>query len=336
MQQKRISLLAGAIVAAFAAIHAQAAEPVQHDLSGVTLVVGTPNKTGLQRELIASGEDQHTPYTIKYAVFDSTPPLTEALRAGRVDIGGGGDTGVLFAIAHGAKIAVLGATRYSGQSGSAILVLKDSPLQSLADLKGKTIALPHYTVQHYQLARALEQAQVPWDDKLILNLDTSDGLSALVNKRVDAFVVWDPNAAIAETAYGARALQHLDRNVTTFGMLYTNAADLADPAKAAALKDLTRRIIRAQAWVGSHPDLWSEQMTKLSQVPQAAAQLTVSRSDIRYVPATSPDIVAAWQQEIGYFRSIGVFKDDFQIRDDIAADFDSVITSENASVAGGG
>jgi len=71
-------------------------------------------------------------------------------------------------------------------------------------------------------------------------------------------------------------------------------------------------------------------------VPQAAAQLTVSRSDIRYVPATSPDIVAAWQQEIGYFRSIGVFKDDFQIRDDIAADFDSVITSENASVAGGG
>jgi sulfonate transport system substrate-binding protein len=314
---------------------AHAADDRSLDLSNVTLTVGTPNKTGLQRELIASGEDQNTPYKIKWAVFDSTPPLTEALRAGRVDIGGGGDTGVLFAIAHGAKIAILGATRYGAPSGSSILVPNDSPLKTVADLKGRKIALPHFTAQHYQLAMALQKAGVPWDDKLILNLNTSDGLSALNNGQVDAFVVWDPNAAIAQTQYAARVLAPLDEAVTTAGMLYTPAQDLTDPAKKAALQDLTRRIIRANAWVDTHPDEWTEQMSRMAQIPVAAARLTVSRAHLHYEPADTPDIIEAWQKEIVYFRSIKVFDSDFQIKDYIAPDFVGVVQSETQKLAAG-
>jgi sulfonate transport system substrate-binding protein len=313
---------------------AHAADGPSPDLSNVTLTVGTPNKTGLQRELIASGEDRNTLYKIKWAVFDSTPPLTEALRAGRVDIGGGGDTGVLFAIAHGAKIAILGATRFNGRSGSSILVRNDSPLKTLADLRGKKVALPHFTAQHYQLAMALQQAGIPWDEKLILNLNTSDGLSALINNQVDAFIVWDPNAAIAQTQYGARILAALDEAVTSAGMLYTPAQDLADPAKKAALQDLTRRI-SAHAWVNAHPDEWAEQMSRMAQIPAAAARLTISRAHTYYEPANTPENVEAWQKEIEYFRSIKVFDADFQIKDYIAPDFDVVIQNETQKLAVG-
>lgn len=303
------------------------------DLSGVTITIGTPNKTGLHRQLIAANEVENLPYKIKWADFDSTPPLVEALRAGHVDIAAGGDTGVLAAIANGVKITILAGTRERKESGSAILVRGDSPLKIVADLKGHKIALPYFTKQHYQLAKALEQADVPWDPKLILNLNTTDGLSALVNGQVDAFVVWDPNTAIAQQQHGARILQSLSKVIDTAGVLYTPTSSLADPARKAALEDLTRRIIRAQAWVSAHPKEWAEQVAKLSQISLDAANLQSSRSRVEFVPATDADVLAGWQKEVAYFHQSGQFKNEFRVEDYVAKDFGDVINSENKKLA---
>ncbi|MCX5493687.1 ABC transporter substrate-binding protein [Kaistia dalseonensis] len=303
------------------------------DLSKLTITVGTPNKTGLHRQLIASGEADNVPYTIKWADFDSTPPLVEALRAGHVDIAAGGDTGVLFGIANGLKITILAGTWERKESGSAILVRGDSPLQTVEELKGHKVALPYFTKQHYQFAKALEQANVPFDEKLILRLNTTDGLSALVNGQVDAFVVWDPNTAIAQQQHGARILKSLSKVIDTAGVLYTPTADLDDPARKAALQDLTRRIIRAQAWVNAHPDEWSAQVAKLSQISPDAAALQTSRSRVEYVPATDADVIAGWQQEVDYFHKTGSFKTAYDVKDYVAKDFGDVITDENKKLA---
>jgi sulfonate transport system substrate-binding protein len=318
------------VVAFLGAAHAQTPEP---DLSDITLTVGTPNKTGLHRQLIASHEADKTPYKIQWADFDSTPPLVEALRAGHVDIAAGGDTGVLFAIAAGVKISILGAAVEREKSGSAILVRGDSPIQTVAGLRGKKIALPYFTKQHYQLARALEQAGVPWDQKLILRLNTTDGLSALINGQVDAFVVWDPNTAIAETQHGARVLKPLSEVVDTAGILYAPASSLQDPRRAAALQDLTRRIIKAQSWVNAHPEEWSDQVATLAQISIEAARLQTSRSSTIYVPATSADILAGWQKEVEFFVATGDFRRPYQVGDYVARDFTPVVADEAARVA---
>ncbi|URK86343.1 ABC transporter substrate-binding protein (plasmid) [Rhizobium sp. RCAM05350] len=199
---KKVGL--GVALLAFSTTAALTQDTAAPDLLAVTITVGTPNKTGLHRQLLASGEAENLPYKIKWADFDSTPPLVEALRAGHVDIAAGGDTGVLFGIANGLKISILAATLERKESGSAILVRGDSPLKTVGELKGRKVALPYFTKQHYQFAKALEVAGVPWDEKLILRLNTTDGLSALVNGQVDAFVVWDPNTAIAQQQH-ARA-----------------------------------------------------------------------------------------------------------------------------------
>ncbi|NEI73881.1 transporter substrate-binding domain-containing protein [Rhizobium lusitanum] len=303
------------------------------DLSTVTVTIGTPNKTGLHRQLIAAGEVENVPYKIKWADFDSTPPLVEALRAGHVDIAAGGDTGVLSAIANGVKVTILAATWERKESGSAILVRGDSDLGKVADLKGRKVALPYFTKQHYQFAKALEQAGVPWDPKLILNLNTTDGLSALVNGQVDAFVVWDPNTAIAQQQHGARILQSLSKVIDTAGVLYAPTSSLADPARKAALEDLTRRIIRAQAWVNAHPQEWSAQVAKLSQISPDAANLQTSRSFQEYAPATDANALKGWQQEVAYFHQSGQFKNEFQVENYVAKDFDDVINSENKKLA---
>jgi len=303
------------------------------DLSDLTLTIGTPNKTGLHRQLIAANEIENLPYKIKWADFDSTPPLVEALRAGHIDIAAGGDTGVLAAIANGVKVTILAATWERKESGSAILVRGDSPLKSVADLKGHKVALPHFTKQHYQFAKALEQAGVPFDDKLILNLNTTDGLSALVNGQVDAFVVWDPNTAIAQQQHGARILESLSKVIDTAGVLYAPTSSVEDPARKAALEDLTRRIIRAQAWVNAHPTEWAEQVAKLSQISPDAANLQSSRSRVEYVPATDSDVLSGWQREVAYFYESGQFKRDFKVDDYIVKDFSDLIRDENKKLA---
>ncbi|MDL2406885.1 ABC transporter substrate-binding protein [Rhizobium calliandrae] len=324
---------AGLGLALAAVLATTAAAEDTPDLSDVTITVGTPNKTGLHRQLLASGEAENLPYKIKWADFDSTPPLVEALRAGHVDIAAGGDTGVLTAIANGVKITILAASWERKESGSAILVRGNSPLKTVAELKGHKIALPYFTKQHYQFAKALEQAGVPWDDKLILNLNTTDGLSALVNGQVDAFVVWDPNTAIAQQQHGARILQSLSQVIDTAGVLYAPTETLAGPARKAALQDLTRRIIRAQAWVNDHPQEWSGQIAKLSQISIDAANLQTSRSRVEFVPATDAKAIAGWQQEVGYFHQTGQFRRDFKVEDYVAKDFGDVINGENKKLA---
>jgi ABC-type nitrate/sulfonate/bicarbonate transport system substrate-binding protein len=109
------------------------------DLSKVTLTIGSPCKTCLGRLLIASGQDKNTQYTLKYADFDSTPPLIEALNADHVDVATGGETGVLFGMANGAQIKMLGATDEKNTGGSLILVKNNSDLRKVADLKGRPV-----------------------------------------------------------------------------------------------------------------------------------------------------------------------------------------------------
>lgn len=322
-----------ALLATTAAAWAAPARAATQDLSQITLTVGTPNKTGLHRQLLASGEAEGAAYKIRWADFDSTPPLIEALRAGHVDISAGGETGVFFGIANGVKITILAATVERGASGSSILVRKDSPVQTVADLKGRKIALPYFTKQHYQLARSLEQAGVPWDEKLILRLNTTDGLSALLNGQVEAFVVWDPNAAIAQIQHGARVVQSLKDVVDPPGVLYAPTASLQDPARAAALQDLVQRIVRAQAWVVAHPQEWSEQVARLSQISAEASALSTSRSSQIYAPASDAATLDAWQKEVDFFAATGQFRKTFKVADHVARGFGPVVAQEQARVA---
>lgn len=330
---KRVVLKVGLALSLASGIGLAAHAEETLDLTDVTLTVGTPNKTGLHRQLIAANEIENLPYKIRWADFDSTPPLVEALRAGHVDIAAGGDTGVLAAISNGVKVTIIAATWERKESGSAILVRGDSDLKSVADLKGRKVALPYFTKQHYQFANALEQAGVPWDSKLILNLNTTDGLSALVNGQVDAFVVWDPNTAIAQQQHGARILQPLSKVIDTAGVVYVPTSSLEDPARKAALKDLTRRIIRAQAWVNVHPSEWAEQVSKLSKVSLEVANLQASRSRVEHAPATDPEALAGWQKQVTYFHEAGQFRKEFAVEDYVAKDFSDVVDGENKKLA---
>lgn len=297
------------------------------DLSSVELVVGSPCKTCLQQILKASGEDKDVAYKLEYADFDSTGPLIEALKADRVDVGLGGETGVFFGLANGAEISFLAGVAELDRAGSEILVKGDSPLRTVADLRGKKVALPFYTKEHYQFAKTLEAAGLAWGDVTVLDMDTTAGLSALNNGDVDAFAVWDPNSAVAETEYGARSLANMLDAANLPNALYARNGALADPGKKAALEDLTRRVTRAHAWMNTNRDPWAQGVTDLSSIPAAASKLATSRSTVQVVPVDTK-VVEGWQGEVDYFFDQKQFTTNFAVKDHVAVGFDQIVSDE--------
>jgi ABC-type nitrate/sulfonate/bicarbonate transport system substrate-binding protein len=79
--------------------------------------------------------------TVTWSEFTSGPPLLEALAAGKVDVGETGDAPVIFAQAKNAPVVYFGQSQPNPEA-VALLVPQGSPIRTLADLKGKKVALP--------------------------------------------------------------------------------------------------------------------------------------------------------------------------------------------------
>jgi sulfonate transport system substrate-binding protein len=144
-------------------------------------------------------------YKVEWKEFPSGPPLLEALNAGAIDFGHAGETPPIFAQAAGVPF-VYAAYEPPAPKGEAILVPRDSPIKSVADLKGKKVALNKGSNVHYLLVRALENAGLKYSDIETAFLAPADARAAFERGAVDAWVIWDPFQAAAETATGARTL----------------------------------------------------------------------------------------------------------------------------------
>lgn len=152
-------------------------------------------------------EDRLAPlgYKVEWKEFPSGPPLLEALNAGAIDFGHAGETPPIFAQAAGVPFVYAG-YEPAAPKGEAILVPRDSPIKSVADLKGKKIALNKGSNVHYLLVRALESAALKYSDVETAFLAPADARAAFERGAVDAWVIWDPYQAAAEAATGAREL----------------------------------------------------------------------------------------------------------------------------------
>ncbi|MFF0623838.1 ABC transporter substrate-binding protein [Streptomyces sp. NPDC004296] len=269
----------------------------------LTLNVGD-QKGGSEALLRAAGELDDLPYRIKWSTFTSGPPLLEAVNAGAVDVGAVGNTPPVFAGAAHSKIKVI-AGSHSRSDGEAILVKKDSPLRSPAELKGKSIAVAQGSSANYQLVASLKAAGLSPKDVTLNYLQPADALAAFTRGKVDAWAVWDP--------YTSQALDQADARVLTTGQGLVNGlsfqvaapAALDDKAKSAALKDYTARLRRAQDWVFGHPEVWAKAWAKATGLSEKVALDAVERTRGTAVPvAVDKEAVASEQRIVDAFAAL--------------------------------
>ena len=197
-------------------------------------------------------------YSVSWTEFPSGPPLLEALNVGSIDFGIAGETPPIFAQAAGAPLVYLAYDPPAPQ-GEAILVPKDSPLKSVADLRGKKVALNKGSNVHYLLVRALEQAGLRYTDIQTVFLAPADALAAFTRGAVDAWVIWDPYEAAAEASTGARILADGTGLVANHQFYFSSRKFLADNAKAVDV--VLEALNETDDWVKNHIEETANQLS---------------------------------------------------------------------------
>jgi len=144
-------------------------------------------------------------WSVTWSEFVGGPALLEALNAGAIDFGSTGDAPPVFAQAASDALVYVG-YEPAAPLGEAILVPKDSPIKTVADLKGKRLAFNKGSNVHYLVVKALEKAGLAYGDVQISYLAPPDARAAFENGSIDAWAIWDPYLAAAEAATGAREL----------------------------------------------------------------------------------------------------------------------------------
>ena len=126
------------------------------ELSDVTLQVGD-QKGGTESLLRAANALDDLPYKVVFSTFTSGPPQVEAATAGKIDFAITGNTPPIFGAASNAKVKVVSA--YDGGGiGDQVLVHADSPITTIADLKGKRIAVGKGSSAHGHILAQLKKA----------------------------------------------------------------------------------------------------------------------------------------------------------------------------------
>ena len=142
-------------------------------------------------------------FGVKWVEFPAGPQLLEGLNVGAVDVGFVGEAPPIFAQAAGAQFLYIG-NDPAAPEAEALVVLKDSPIRTVADLKGKKVALNKGSNVHYLLVKLLEKAGLKYSDIQPVFLPPADARAAFEKGAVDAWVIWDPFLAAVEKQTGAR------------------------------------------------------------------------------------------------------------------------------------
>jgi sulfonate transport system substrate-binding protein len=211
----------------------------------------------------------------------------EYLNSGAIQIGSTAGLAAVLGKANGNPIRTV--YIFSRPEWTALVVRKDSPIQSLAQLKGKKIAATKGTDPYLFTLRALHTAGLSADDVEIVNLQHPDGRTALVNGQVDAWAGLDPHMAAAQIDNGARLLyRNVDFN--TWGFL--NAREDFIAQYPAALARVLKVYEKARLWIAAHPDETAQIIADESKVSLAVAKLQLSRNDFSQ-PQPGPRQIAA-------------------------------------------
>jgi sulfonate transport system substrate-binding protein len=190
--------------------------------------------------------------TVSWHEFTSGLPLLEAINIGSIDFGADvADTVPIFAQAAGAKLAYV-AEEAASPAAQAIVIPQSSPLKSVADLKGKKIAVTKGAGSHYLLLAALAKSGLSFKDITPAYLTPADGRAAFVSNNVDAWVAWDPFLTSALHQTKGRILSDGSNGLASYKRYYLAAAAYADK-HGEVLNVIFAKLSDTGKWVKARP-----------------------------------------------------------------------------------
>ncbi|MDN3222392.1 ABC transporter substrate-binding protein [Pseudomonas nunensis] len=280
-------------------------------------------KSSIKVLLEVSGELKNVPYEIQFSEFPAAAPLGEALNAGAVDIGALGDAPYVFALGAGAPLKVVSIIHAEGRYTTAILALKDSPLNNANDLKGKRIVTTRGSIGHFLAIKALRSVGLSTHDVQFIYLLPSESRILLDNGSADAWSTWDPYTTIATTQSQAKVLASGDSLLTNH--LYLAATSQAIAGKRQQLDDFVARVDRAYRWTNTHPEEYAAAQAKVTGLP-LAVHVAVAKGTHMQPVAIDDTVIKGLQTTADIYQEEGILTKHI----DVSQGFDKSFNAQRA------
>ncbi len=331
LKRRTFLSLAAAAVAATAltapvSIATPAAAAEQPETIGIDWAYYNPvaillkNKGWLEEEFADEGVE------IRWVLSLGSNKALEFLRGGSLDFGSTAGGASLVGRASGLPIKAIYA--YSKPEWTALVTRKDSEIRTVADLKGKSVAVTRGTDPHIFLLRALSEAGLTEDDIRPVLLQHPDGYRALERGQVDAWAGLDPHMAKAELESGAR-LFFRNPDLNTYGILNVREefAERYPETVARVLKVYEK----ARTYALEHPEELQAGLVEAAKVePAVAAKQLGERTDITN-PVVGAEHRATFVATGRVLQDIGVIKPDVDVEATVDALIDSSFITRQAA-----
>ena len=271
------------------------------DIFNLAKIKGT-----LEEELNEKG------YKVKWKLFTDGSALLEVLMSGSIDYGRTGNTPPVVSQGSDSDIAYV-ASSYSKAEGSAILIPEASTISSLAELKGKKIAVSKGSSAHYFLIKALASVGLTTDDVELVFLDPSESRIAFESGNVDAWAIWDPYTAAAETELNAQELTNATGFSTDRDFILSSKSFLADNEEVTDI--LVAQMASTLEWVNNNKSTIAIELADSLGISEEVAQTMVNRREYGMDASLTDEIMKEQQDIADTFYENGFITEQIDVTD---------------------
>ncbi|MFI8435404.1 ABC transporter substrate-binding protein [Streptomyces sp. NPDC079020] len=197
-----------------------------------------------QEELAPLGE------SVVFHPYSNGVRTGELLTRGVIDFGGTGSTPPVTAQAAGHDLVYTAVSAPRPEHG-ALLVPEDSPLRTVADLKGAVVHLAVGSWQTHLIAKALDDAGLSYADDITAVRSSPDSEQLLRTGDITAWVAQGAELAAARRTGGLRTLVRTGDVITDRSVFFTRRG-FAE-SRPEVVEALGRALQRADDWAAAHP-----------------------------------------------------------------------------------
>jgi sulfonate transport system substrate-binding protein len=285
LSRRTFSTLALTTALAFSAgvAHAQVVKEIRLDFATYNPVSLLLKERGLlEKEFAADG------ISIRWVQSLGSNKALEFLNASSIDFGSTAGAAALLGRVGGNPIRSVYV--FSRPEWTALVTTPKTGIKTVADLKGKRVAVTRGTDPHIFLIRALQEAKLTERDVKLVLLQHQDGRTALERGDVDAWAGLDPLMAAAEVDGGA-TLFHRNPEANTLGVLNVRE-EFAQ--KNPALLDRVLKVYEAGRKLAiAEPASVKQVLISATKLPDAVITRQLERTDF-----SDPSFTAARKQTI--------------------------------------
>lgn len=264
---------------------------------GLTVQIGVQGSGGLfgkaREEKWFESEFEKLGVKVEWSEFQSGPPMTEAMASNKLDFAGLGNMPVVAAQAADIPFKVI-SQGLEGKKNVAIILPPDSQITSLADLKGKKVAVAKGSNAYNFLYRGLNEAGLKDTDLEIIQLQPDEAQPAFESGGVDAWATWDPYITINTLTGKAKVLIDGEQLGVLSPSFYIVREGFAE--KYPELVTLYLKVFnKAIAWEEENQEEALERYAAERNIPVDVIKGILDRSKTINIPV-SDEIVAELQQ----------------------------------------